>query len=423
MRTPAPLAPGDPSHAGRFRLLGRLAQGGMGLVYLARRDDSPESLVAVKMIRPELQHEPALRDLFAREIEAAQRLGAAGSRETHVARTVAADATAEQPWLASEFVPGPSLADEAAFRPQTPDRVVGIARDLAAAVAAMHAEGLLHGDLKPTNVVLGPDGLRLVDLGLAREHACEDVLATGFGSPGWSPPEVGDLGAVTPAADVHGWGMTVAYAATGRPAFGTGPAVEVHERMRTSAPDTDGVPAALAPLVERALHPQPAQRPTAAELLAELEPLRNGAAPVAPDLPAEDPTPTGALAAPTLLDAFTTETPRRRRSLLPVLAVGAVTAALLVVGALLLALVGTGTQPAPEDPAKPAARTASAAALQQSPSAAPTTSRAAAAAVAKKAPAPAATTKAAPAAPGTDKATKKDRGQHKGHGPDKPGKH
>lgn len=420
MRTPAPLAPEDPTHAGRFRLLGRLAQGGMGLVYLARRDDSPDSLVALKMIRPELAHDPDLRERFAHEVAAARRLGVRTGAETHVARTVAADPTATRPWLATEFVPGPSLAEEVGARPQTPVRVLEVAHSLAAALAAMHEQGLLHGDIKPSNVVLGPDGLRLVDLGLAREHTDDDRAGSRFGSPGWSPPELGRHAQADPSVDVHGWGMTVAFAATGRPPFGSGTAAEVRERMRTTTPDLQGMPDPLLPVVAAALDPDPARRPSAPELLAQVEAARACVASGASELGSAtvpDHGNTGAWAGPTLLDAFAEDEEVPRRSpVLPVLGVAAAVLGLVVLCAVAFAAFGGGGAPAAGQPTT--ASGAGASSPSASTAAAAPTRRATASV-------PAAASSASPvqaaAKPAPDKAKGKKGGTP--HGPGKPKKH
>lgn len=419
MRTPAPLAPEDPTHAGSFRLLGRLAQGGMGVVYLGRRDDSPESLVAVKMIRPELADQDLLRDRFAQEIAAAHRLATSPDTATHVARTVAADADTEQPWLATEFVPGPSLAEDVASQPQSPARVLETAQDLATAIAAMHDAGLLHGDLKPTNVVLGPDGLRLVDLGLAREHLdpdAEDDVAL-FGSPGWSPPERAGHGPIGPAVDVHGWGMTVAFAATGRPAFGTGRPHEVIERMRSAAPDLAGVPDVLLPLVVAALDPDPTRRPSADQLVSAVGSLRSTDDDVTAYVDAASVGPaTGAWVPPTLLDGFTTVEQPRRRAVLPALAVAAVTVGTLLLGTLAFTVIGAGTAigtdastPTP-GVSRPAAPTAAAVAARTSTAPQPTRDAS---------PTARATTASRPAAAPVPAAPGKAKGKDKGHGPKK----
>ncbi|HET7899584.1 MAG TPA: protein kinase, partial [Candidatus Nanopelagicales bacterium] len=200
-----------------------------------------------------------------------------GGVETGVARLVDADDAADRPWLAWEYIPGPSLQTRAAGAPLAPDQVDVVARELATALAQLHAAGYAHCDVKPANVVLGPDGLRLVDLGLVhgiREGAPEVAM----GSPGWSPPEQGSPDRDGRAVDVHGWGMCVAFAATGRNAFGVDPTSGDPDRMRSGQPRLAGLDEPLRSLVAAALAADPAGRPSMDDIVDRLRAWELGSA-------------------------------------------------------------------------------------------------------------------------------------------------
>jgi hypothetical protein len=242
----------------------------MGTVYLGRFENRAESLVAVKTLRRELASDPVYRERFVAECHASRRVSADPASSAYVARLVDADPEATVPWLASEFIPGPTLHHQAARLRGLPEgELLAVARSLADVVHALHSHGFAHGDVKPLNIVLGPDGVRLVDLGLARPIV-EAAEGPTFGSPGWSPPGHRDG---DPASDVHGWGMSVAYAATGTPPFGRGSPAEVSARMEEHVPELVGVPALLRELVGAALAVDPAHRPSAQEVAARLRAL------------------------------------------------------------------------------------------------------------------------------------------------------
>ena len=429
VRTPIPLRPDDPVEAGPFRLLGRLAAGGMGVVYLARRDDRPESLVAMKLMRTDHAHQPLLRERFRAEVEATCRVAERPTTTTHVARLVDADADATTPWLATEFVPGPSVADAVAERPLDPHEVLEVARALADALVALHAEGLVHGDVKPANVVLGPDGVRLVDLGLARDAG--DGLPTAMGSPGWAPPEARSPGHDGMPADVFGWGMTVAFAAGGAHPFGEGPTDELVRRMQVAAPRLDALPRLLRPLVAAALAPDPLARPTAGALSRTLHGGPRAAATAVAAAEHTQPldeavaaTGTQALAAPTTVDeplllGLGADRPEQHATAAgtrdgAAIAALAAVALLVVVAIASLALwAGPGTDGVADE--LPAAPTPSAAAPAPSE---PAASAAAASPTTK--PSVQAAAPAAPAAPATggDRAAAGGGGKAKGDGKD-----
>ncbi|MGW8981610.1 bifunctional serine/threonine-protein kinase/ABC transporter substrate-binding protein [Streptomyces parvus] len=261
------LRPTDPARIGGHRLLGRLGAGGMGVVYLGRTDAG--ALAAIKVILPEHAGDEEFRTRFRREAEAARRVDSPWA-----VSVTGADTEAERPWLATEFVPGPTLSDVVARRGPLPVRSVTVlGRLLARALAAVHAAGLVHRDVKPGNVLLTASGPRLIDFGIARAADATALTATGIvvGTPGFLPPEqVSGGGAAGPAGsagDVFSLGCLLAYAATGRPPFGSGAVDAVLYRTVHDAPDLDGIEdPALRALLERCLAKDPGERPAAADL-------------------------------------------------------------------------------------------------------------------------------------------------------------
>jgi serine/threonine protein kinase len=262
-------APGDLRRLGPYELLGRLGQGGMGVVFLGRERRGGR-LAAVKAIRPELAGDPAFAARFRREVEAARRVDS-----PHVARVLDADPAAARPWLATEYVDGATLADAvAATGPLTGGRLAAFAAGVAQALTAIHAAGVVHRDLKATNVLLprspGPE-VKVIDFGIARA-ADATMTRSGlrFGTPSWMAPEQLRDRPAGPPADVFAWGLLVAFAASGRHPFGGGPADAVAYRILHDRPDLDGVPEPLRSLVRDALARDPAARPTAARLASVL---------------------------------------------------------------------------------------------------------------------------------------------------------
>ncbi|WP_369146165.1 protein kinase [Streptomyces sp. R44] len=264
------LPPGRaPRVLGPYRLLARLGAGGMGEVHLACRADAPTAdpyrMVAVKTVRDDLEVDGDFRTRFRREIAAARTVDGPG-----VARLVDADADAPSPWLATEYVPGPSLA-EAVVRsgalPVAAVRALGAA--LARALAGVHAVKVLHRDLKPANVLLAAAGPKLIDFGIAQAFEATALTSTGLvvGSPGFMSPEhlVGSR-AVVPASDVFCLGAVLAFAASGRGPFHDDEMAAVIYRISRAEAELDGVPEELRPVVERCLRLDPAERPSAAEV-------------------------------------------------------------------------------------------------------------------------------------------------------------
>ncbi|MFE7330461.1 PQQ-binding-like beta-propeller repeat protein [Streptomyces sp. NPDC057565] len=256
---------------GGYRLLARLGQGGMGRVYLA--EDRRGALVALKVVHPERAHDPEFRRRFAREVRLAARVHGPG-----VASVTGADPDAETPWLAAEFVPGPTLSEAIAQHGELPAEACrALAEQLAQALTVVHATGLIHRDLKPSNVILGADGARLIDFGIALAADESAITRTGQtpGTPGYIAPEVLLGGAAGPAADVFALGALLAFAAQGRHPYGTGPAAAVMARPVAVDPDLSGVAdVTLAALLRRALAREPAHRPALAEFAALATPGR-----------------------------------------------------------------------------------------------------------------------------------------------------
>ncbi|WP_019063579.1 bifunctional serine/threonine-protein kinase/ABC transporter substrate-binding protein [Streptomyces prunicolor] len=256
------LLPADPSVIGGHRLAGRLGAGGMGVVYLTR---SPHGAwCALKVIRAEYADDPGFRARFRREAELAARLT---SRWT--VPVVAADADARSPWLATAYVPGPSLAEAVALRGPWPEaQLRGLGAVLAEALEGVHAAGLVHRDVKPANVLLAADGPRLIDFGIARAVGATALTTDGsvVGSPGYLSPEQARGHTVGPPSDVFSLGCVLAHTATGRPPFGTGGAAAVLYRTVGEEPDLDGIPESLGRTVRRCLAKDPERRPSTREL-------------------------------------------------------------------------------------------------------------------------------------------------------------
>ncbi|MFI9120481.1 bifunctional serine/threonine-protein kinase/ABC transporter substrate-binding protein [Streptomyces bikiniensis] len=264
-----PLRRADPSSIAGHRLLGRLGAGGMGVVYLARTAGG--TLAALKIVRAEHAADPGFRERFRRETRIAGRITG-----RWVVRVLGADPEAREPWLATEFVPGPSLAEAVGLHGALPEPTVrALGARLAAALADVHAAGLVHRDVKPGNVLLALDGPRLIDFGIARSAGATALTATDamIGTPGFLAPEqarVGTAEEVGPAADVFSLGCVLAYALTGERPFGTGAVAAVVYRTVHEEPDLRGVPDTLLPLVTACLAKDPAARPTAARVRAAL---------------------------------------------------------------------------------------------------------------------------------------------------------
>ncbi|MGH3250113.1 MAG: PQQ-binding-like beta-propeller repeat protein [Trebonia sp.] len=253
---------------GDFRLQARLGAGGMGRVYLGF---SPAGrAVAVKVIHPHLARDPAFAARFRREVTAAQAVNA-----VYAAPVVAAGPDDDPPWLATAFVPAPSLQDAVTAAGPLPEEAVWkLAAGLAEGLNAVHASGLVHRDLKPGNVLLAADGPRVIDFGIARVLAGTRLTATDsvMGTPLYMSPEQAQGSSVDPPSDIFSLGGVVYFAATGQTPFGGGNPAALLYRIVFDEPGLDGLPPRLRSLVAACLDKNPAARPTPAQLATTLMP-------------------------------------------------------------------------------------------------------------------------------------------------------
>ncbi|MFC9588240.1 protein kinase [Streptomyces sp. NPDC056944] len=255
--TPQPLATGDPLRLGPYRLLGVLGEGGMGKVYVGR--DGAGTTAAVKVLRPELAHDQHLAQRFVREADMARAVTGKG-----VARVLGAQTEGGRPWIAAEFLAGPTL-DEAvrAYGPMDVPTVRALAAQLARTLHDIHAAGLVHRDLKPANIVLTSTGPRIIDFGIARPEHGLTLTTTGQipVTPGYGAPEQVLGQRVGPASDVFSLGAVLAYAASGRRAFDGGHVAAVQYEVVHGTPDLSLVPPELQTLIGPCLAKDPAFRP------------------------------------------------------------------------------------------------------------------------------------------------------------------
>ncbi|MBE2999279.1 serine/threonine protein kinase [Nocardiopsis sp. HNM0947] len=258
--------PDDPDRIGAYEVVGRIGAGGMGAVYAGLTAEG--ACAAVKVIHPQYATDPEFRSRFAREVDLVSRV-----RATCAPGFMGADVHASTPWLATEYVPGLTLRQYVRTHgPLTGGVLTALAAGLAEALVAIHAVGVVHRDLKPGNVILAPDGPKVLDFGIARAAEETALTATGglVGTPGWVAPERYLGQDATGRSDMFAWGGLVAFAATGRDPFGRGAVDAVTHRARHEEPDLDGVPDDLLPLVRRSLAKEEAERPAAEQALAEL---------------------------------------------------------------------------------------------------------------------------------------------------------
>jgi Tol biopolymer transport system component len=258
------LQRGDPGSVGGYQLLSRLGSGGMGQVFLGVSPSGRR--VAVKLIHPVHAGEMQFRERFAREIEAARRVGG-----FHTAPVVDADPHADPPWMVTAYIDGPSLEEAVRQQgPLPPGRVRALGAGLAEGLAAIHAHGLIHRDLKPGNVIMAEDGPRIIDFGIARSVDSTGLTSTGavVGTFAYMSPEQirGEL--ATPAMDVFSLGCVLAFAVTGRPPFGSDTAAAVMFRIIGQPPDLTGVTdAGVRDLIEGCLAKSPEDRLTVPAIL------------------------------------------------------------------------------------------------------------------------------------------------------------
>ncbi len=262
-----PLRRWDPDRIGSYSIIGRLGAGAMGQVFLAR--SAAGRLVAVKTIRIELAEEPGFRARFAREVAAASRVSG-----VFTAAVIEADPNADLPWVATAYVPAPSLSTLVHHSGPLPVPAVRwLAAGCAEALQSIHAAGLLHRDVKPSNVLVAPDGPRVIDFGIARAAERVELTAThgASGTPAYMAPEQArDATRASPASDIFSLGATLVYAATGHPPYQGDTVMDILVRLATEPPDLSGVPGELTGLVSACLERVPRDRPSSAALLSRL---------------------------------------------------------------------------------------------------------------------------------------------------------
>jgi hypothetical protein len=264
-----PLRRWDPEQIGGYVLIGRLGAGAMGQVYLGR--SAAGRLVAVKTIKIELAEEPDFRTRFAQEVAAARRVSGA-----FTAAVVAADPEADVPWLATAYVPAPSLSTLVRrCGPLPVPAVRWLAAGCAEALESIHGAGLVHRDLKPSNVLVSLDGPRVIDFGVARaaERIQLTVTRGAVGTPAYMAPEQArDTRQATMASDVFSLGATMLFAATGHAPYQGETVMDVLVRLATDPPDLTGLPPELADIVRECLERDPRKRPNSAAVLAYVAP-------------------------------------------------------------------------------------------------------------------------------------------------------
>lgn len=267
--TTSPKAPPPGLTVGGYALRARLGEGGMGVVHLGQRPG--ERPVAIKVLRPHVVGDDEARRRLAREVSSLSRI-----RSRRIAEIVDADPFGEIPFVATRYVPGLSLHDHVQEEgPLEGADLLWFADCLAEALEAVHSVGVLHRDVKPSNVIMEGRTPILIDFGLARVAEDSRITMNGWllGTPGYLAPEILYGDDATAASDVHAWAATVAYAGTGRAPFGRGPSVAVMDRVRRGEHDLAGLDAGVRELVEEALAPEPSDRPSLEEVRDWLEDL------------------------------------------------------------------------------------------------------------------------------------------------------
>lgn len=258
-----PLTADDPATIAGYRLAAKLGAGGMGKVYLSYTPGGRP--VAIKVIRPEFGEDPEFRRRFAQEVQSAQRV-----QGLFTAPVIDADTKGAQPWLATAYVPGPSLADSVVAHGALPvEAVLLLIAGMAEALHVIHGAGIVHRDLKPSNVLLAADGPRVIDFGIAYAADATSLTGSGvtIGTPSFMAPEQAAGRRVTPATDIFALGQVAAFAAAGAPAFGEGTSHGVLYRIVHEEPDLSRVPERLMELVSRCLAKDPEARPSVAEVI------------------------------------------------------------------------------------------------------------------------------------------------------------
>jgi serine/threonine protein kinase len=260
-----PLRAGDPRQVGVYRLASRLGDGGMGQVFLGVSPGGRP--VAVKVIRPEFTADLEFRRRFAREVDAARRVGG-----FHTAPVVDADPYDEPPWMVTAYIAGPSLqAAVTGGGPLAPADVSRLGAALTEGLAAIHGSGLVHRDLKPANIIMADDGPRIIDFGIAQPTGATSLTTPGtvIGTYSFMSPEQVRADSATPESDVFALGCVLAYAATGRAPFDASNGAAIIYRVLQEPPDLgDLPPSVLRATLEACLAKDPGRRPLLSDLLA-----------------------------------------------------------------------------------------------------------------------------------------------------------
>jgi Protein kinase domain len=291
------LTPSDPTVIGGYQIRARLGSGGMGTVYLASTPGG--RLVALKAIRPELLADEEFQERFRLEVRAARQV-----RGLYTAELLDADPDDDPPWLVTSYVRGPSLAHAVRTQGPTPHELVPLLMGgVAEALYDIHSTGIVHRDLKASNVLLSPDGPRVIDFGLAKALDASGLTRSGsaIGSPECMTPEQVRGLEVTQAADVFSLGTLCTFAATGRSPFAAPNSAAMMYRVVNEPPVLDGIPADLRELLEHCLTKDPADRPSPTEILRRCRALmpkgaavfpqswQRGAGSATPDVDADEP--------------------------------------------------------------------------------------------------------------------------------------
>ncbi|GAB2485747.1 serine/threonine-protein kinase [Nocardiopsis aegyptia] len=259
-----PLTPSDPTTIGPYALAARIDAGGQGTVYLGHAEDGTPA--AVKVLTGLWGQDGRQRARFVRELAAARTVA-----PFCTAAVLDADMDADVPYIASEYVPGPTLRSAVTDEgPRTGAALDRLAIATVTALAAVHEAGIVHRDLKPGNVILGPDGPRVIDFGIARFTDATQQTTTVAGTPAYMAPEQIQGLPASPAGDMFSWAAVMAFAATGRHAFPGENTMAVIDRVLDSEPELEGVPERLLPVLGRCLDKDPGARPSAVEVLDRL---------------------------------------------------------------------------------------------------------------------------------------------------------